>query len=150
MLARQAMDPETKEVTRREWRELGFFYDRDDDAKEWRLVGSRTGLMRFAELLRAYVAHPGNAMKSEHEHYGPYMYLEIMTWPEPGMDDHSIHGPLDALRRLAVLVETKVAGLKPGQHARLRDEFAPGAAYILVLNLRPEGFDPASADGALR
>jgi len=72
-----------------------------------------------------------------------------MTWPEAGMDDHSIHGPLHALERLASLVEAKIAALKPGENARLRDEFAPDAAYALVLNMRPDDFDPASADGAL-
>jgi hypothetical protein len=144
------MDPQTKEVTRAEWRELGFFYDRDDSAKEWQIVGSRAGLGRFADLLRAYAAHPGNAMKSEHEHYGPYMYLEIMTWPDAGMDDHSIHGPLDALGRLASLVEAKVAVLKPGQPARLREEFASSSPYTLVLSARPDDFDPASADGNLK
>jgi hypothetical protein len=65
------------------------------------------------------------------------------------MDDHSIHGPLDTLERLATLVELSVAGLKPGERTLLRDEFAPGTAYSLVRNLRPDGFDPASADGAL-
>ncbi len=127
----------------------GFFYDRDDESKEWLLIGSRVGLLQFSELLRAYVANPRNEMKSEHEHYGPYMYLEVMTWPEAGMDEHAIHGPLDALERLAGLVEQRVAGLKPGDSARLRDEFAPDAAYTLVLQLQADGFDPASADAGL-
>lgn len=30
----------TNEATRRAWRELGFFCDRNDAAKEWRIVGS--------------------------------------------------------------------------------------------------------------
>jgi hypothetical protein len=34
-------------------------------------------------------------MKSEHEHHGPYMYLEVKTGPEPDMDDHGIHGDSD-------------------------------------------------------
>ena len=144
------MDPQIQEETRSEWRELGFFYERDDGAREWRLIGSRDGLVRFATLLRAYAADPGHTMKSEHQHYGPYMYLEIMTWPQAGMDDHSIHGPLDALERLASLVEMKVAGVEPGERARLRDEFAPGATYSLVFDVRHDGFDPASADQSLQ
>ena len=99
------MDQRLIEQTRSEWRELGFFYDREDISKTWRLVGSRTGLRRFADLLRAYVADPRNEMKSEHEHYGPYLYLEVMTWSEAGIDDHSIHGTLNDLRRLAQLAE---------------------------------------------
>ena len=72
----------TNQSTRREWRELGFFYDRDDQAKVWQLTGSRAGLLRFRDVLRSYAADPGNDLKSEHQHYGPYGYLEVMTWPE--------------------------------------------------------------------
>jgi hypothetical protein len=138
-----------KDDTRREWRELGFFYDRDDASKEWRLVGSRNGLRRFADLLRSYASDPRNEKKSEHEHYGPYMYLEVMTWPEAGMDGHAIRGPLSALDGLASLVDAKVAVMKPGGGVRIGDEFATGTVYTLVLNLRDDDFDPASLDANL-
>jgi hypothetical protein len=142
------MDERIKEETRSEWRELGFFYDRKESSKEWLLVGSRTGLRRFAALLRAFVADR-NEMKSEHEHYGPYMYLEVMTWPDAGIDRQSIHGSLKDLGRLAELVEEQLAGLTPGRSLRIREEFAPTAEYTLVLELRDDSFDPASADGNL-
>ena len=32
------------EATRRAWRELGFFCDRNDATNEWRIVGSVKGL----------------------------------------------------------------------------------------------------------
>lgn len=140
------MDDRSKEQTRSEWRELGFFYDRDDISKEWLLVGSRAGLLRFGQLLRAYIADPRNKMKSEHEHYGPYMYLEVMTWTDAGMDGHAIHGPLTDLERLATLVEEKIAKLELGQRARIREEYASTSEYTLVMELRDETFDPASAD----
>src|SRR4030095_7454405 len=108
------MNESLKEQTRSEWRELGFFYDRDDKSKEWLLIGSRAGLGRFSSLLRAYVAAPRNVRKSEHEHYGPYMYLKFMTWPEAGMNENTIHGPLEQLARLASLVEGHIASLEPG------------------------------------
>jgi len=143
------MEEWMKEPTRQEWQELGFFYDRDDSAKEWLIVGSRAGLLRFADLLRRYAANPRNEMKSEHEHYGPYMDLEIMTWTEAGMDDHAIHGSVRDLIRLASLIEGKVATLQSGERARIREEFSPRALYSLVLDLRGDSFDPASADGNL-
>ena len=67
------------EMTQREWRELGFFYDRDDDAKEWRLIGSKEGLRQFAHSMQEYAANPGNDLISEHEHFGPYGYLKVGT-----------------------------------------------------------------------
>ena len=135
--------------TRREWRELGFFYDRNDQTKAWRLIGSRSGLMRFRDALLTYVADPGNKQKSEHEHYGPYSYLEIMTWPEPGFDDHSIRGTLPDLKRLATIVEAKLAVAHAGEVVCIRDEFAANTPYALILEVREDGFDPAEADPML-
>ena len=89
------------EVLRQEWRELGFFYDVDDQARVWKLVGCRAGLLRFRDLLRSYAADPRNELKSEHWHYGPYGYLEVMTWPEARFDDHAIRGSLADIARLA-------------------------------------------------
>ena len=144
------MSPETlNEKLRSEWRELGFYYESDDQAKEWHLIGSRTGLLHFRDLLLRYVADPRNEMKSEHEHYGPYSYLEIMTWPEPGFDGHSIHGSLQDLRRLASIVEEKISGAQPGTTIRIADEYAEVSNYALILFVREDTFDPASADPGL-
>jgi hypothetical protein len=136
-------------ATRREWRDLGFYHDRDDQRQEWRLIGSRAGLLRFKDALLRYAADPRNAEIAEHEHFGPYMYLEVMTWPEPGFDDHAIRGPLPDLARLARLIETKVAEAPPGSQIQIREEFAPNSPYSLILDVRSDGFDPAKADSAL-
>ena len=47
------------EATRKEWQDLEFFYELDDDRKEWRLIGSRSGLLKFRDLLMDYVANHG-------------------------------------------------------------------------------------------
>ncbi len=52
-----------KEVTRKEWRALGFYYTQDDGAGQpWRIVGSLAGLTAFHATLVCYVASPGNAL----------------------------------------------------------------------------------------
>jgi hypothetical protein len=137
---------DTNSATRREWRELGFFYDRDDENKVWTLTGSRAGLLRFRDVLLSYVADPRNTLESEHEHYGPYSYLEVMTSPKVGFDHHSIHGPLADLARLSALIEAKLVITQPGSTLRIREEFSPDSPYALVLDVREEGFDPAAAD----
>jgi hypothetical protein len=139
----------TNQATRRDWRELGFFYDRDNQAKTWKLVGSRSGLLRFRDALLAYVGDPRNIPQSEHEHYGPYGYLEIMTWPEAGFDDHAIRGPLPELKRLATIIEMKLMAAQMGETIRIQDEFAANSPYALVLEIREDGFDPAEADPTL-
>jgi len=80
------------EATRFEWRELGFYYDQDQGGKSWCLVGSRSGLRKFAKLQREYADDLARSSASEHEHYGPYMYLKVMTLHSSGTDENSIHG----------------------------------------------------------
>jgi hypothetical protein len=139
----------TNKATTREWRELGFYYNRDDQARVWKLTGSRAGLLRFRNALLSYVADPRNVLKSEHEHYGPYSYLQVMTWPKAGLDNQAIRGPLEDLRRLAKLVEAKLATARPGSSVLIHEEFAADSPYALVLDLREDGFDPATADPLL-
>ena len=137
-----------RERTRRKWRELGFFCNRDDEANVWRLVASRSGLLRFRDLLLEYADDPSNDYKSEHEHYGGYC-LEIMTWSEPGFDGHSIHGSMADLKRLVTIVESKLAAAQTGDSVCIQDEFAANSPYALILDIREDGFDPAQADPTL-
>ncbi|MDQ6691041.1 MAG: hypothetical protein M3Z18_11080 [Gemmatimonadota bacterium] len=128
------------------WRELGFFCELDDEKKAWTLTGSRAGLLHFPDLLRGYIADPKHEPNGEREHYGPYGSLEVMTWQDAGFDGRAIRGSLTDLERLASLVETNLAFAEPGSQLRVREEFAPDSRYTLLLDIRPDGFDPASAD----
>ena len=129
-----------------QWRELGFFCELDDQNKVWTLTASRAGLLHFSDLLRGYINDPENASDGARKHYGPYGSLEVMTWPDAGFNGTSIHGTLTDLDRLASLVETKLVVAEPGSKVRLRAEFAPDSPYALLLDVRVDGFDPASAD----
>jgi len=140
----------TDSATANEWRALGFFYELDVDLQQWRLIGSRSGLLCFRDLLVDYAATPARATASEHAHYGPRSSLEIVTWPDPGIDANAIFGSLDDLLHLAAIVERKLSGAQPGDRIRIGRDYAPASEYVLVLDLREDGFDPASADRALR
>ncbi len=144
------MNAELDEQLREEWRDLGFFYDVDRAKKEWLLVGSRAGLLRFAERLRRYVEEAGRTAVSEHEHFWPYGYLEVMTSTKAGMDDHSIHGTIADLGRLADIIDRSIALVGPGSQVRLREEYAADSEYSLVLDVRVDDFDPVSADPGLK
>ena len=102
------------ERTREEWRELGFFYCRDDATKEWRLTGSPSDLLRFINLLREYAGKESNLMVGEHDHLGPHMYLTIQTAEEPDITDRAIYGRLPDIARLAGLLGARLqlAGLR--------------------------------------
>jgi hypothetical protein len=134
------------ERIRQEWRKLGFYCEMDRDKKLWTLTGSRAGLLYFPDLLLGYVADPKNATDSEHEHYGPYGTLEVMTYPDAGFDSHAIRGSLMALTHLAELIEVKLASAEPGSPILIREEYAADSPYSLMLDVRADGFDPSSAD----
>jgi hypothetical protein len=133
-------------MTRREWRELGFFYDRDDAVREWRLRGSKAGLRHFSDALQAYAVDPRNEALSEHEHFGPYRYLEIGTWTTPEITKHWIAGPLSEIHQLGLTVQTQIDAASIGDCIRLRASFAPLSPYELVLEVQADSFDPVSAD----
>jgi hypothetical protein len=139
----------TIEVTRREWRELGFFYLCDDNARRWRLTGSVQGLLRFAEIAEEYSTNRSFAPVSEHEHIGPHMYLELMTSDKPGIDGHSIHGSQQDIARLAKLVRAKLQAAKPGDQIVISAEYDPAVEYSVVLDVRDDSYDPASEDPQL-
>jgi hypothetical protein len=139
---------EVNEVTRQEWRELGFFYEIDDKAKEWRIRGSRAGLFGFARVLFEYSKDPRRQRLSEHAHFGPYSYLEIGTWNARVIDGHWIAGTLEDLNVLSGLVAQEILRAKPGDAFGLRDAYAPDSPYELRLELCGDDFDPAAADKA--
>ena len=136
----------THDQIKQQWRKLGFYCELDDEKKLWTLTGSRAGLLYFPDLLLGYVTDPLNISSGHHEHYGPYGSLEVMTWAEPGFDGRAIRGSLVDLARLAAIIESKLAFAQPGEPLRIRAEYAPGSPYSLLLDVRPDGFDPASAD----
>jgi hypothetical protein len=127
---------------------LGFFYDRDDASSEWRLEGSRSGLLRFAAELERYASKPINASVSEHDHLGPYMYLKIGTWHSPQLNEDWIAGPLPALRALAERIRDWLPKAAVGECLSLRPLFAPSAPYDALLLVQGDAFDPARADSS--
>lgn len=128
------------------WRKLGFFCEVDAAQRTWTLTGSRAGLLYFPDLLLGYVNDPANATDGERKHFGPYGSLEIMTYPEAGLDGHAIRGSLAALTHLAELVEQRLTLAEPGDQIKIREDFASESPFALVLDVRPDGFDPAAAD----
>ncbi len=135
-----------KEATRAEWRNLGFFYDREDTSRTWRIVGSVAGIGKFARTVREYALNPRNETLSEHQHFGPYIYLEIGTAHRPEITDHWIAGPLQSLADLATLIDQAAERAEVGDSTSLRQAFAPESTYDLVIEVQNEAFDPARED----
>ncbi len=137
---------EVNEATCREWRELGFFYTRDDKTKEWLVSGSRDNLLKFARIISDYSENPKNQQLSEHENLGPYMYFEIGTWDKATIDEHWIAGTVEDLKHLSTQINERVFKAKEGDFLKFRARYSPDSPYELLLELRGDDFDPASAD----
>ena len=136
------------ENARRVWREMGYFCSKDKAAKEWQIVGTVKGLRKFAAEIRKYASNPAHDRLSEYMHLGPAMNLEIATWEQPEITDQWIAGPLPDLLNLARLIDLNVQANVVGRRIALRSQFSPLASYELILDVRDETFDPASADSA--
>jgi hypothetical protein len=139
----------TNQATREEWRELGFFYETRDDPACWRLIGSASGLAKFVKLLDQYVCDPRKEAISEHEHYGPYMYLKVQTAESPEIDGEGIRGSLADLARLRDLIAHGLRNLSAGESFVIGPEYSPSVILPLRVELRESDFDPASEDPAL-
>ncbi len=138
--------PEANEATRQEWRELGFFYDVNEELEQWTLRGSKIGLANFIRIIRDYAAQSSNEQLGEHTHLGPYMYLEIGTAESAEITRHWIAGPLPSLNALASLIEQGLLRSTVRTSMRFRAAFAPDSPYELSITIEDAGFDPAAAD----
>ena len=136
------------QITKEEWRELGFYYDFDEriSVNQWRLYGSKAGLGRLVELLHTYISSPRNAEVSAHEHYGPYWYFEITTWHEPMISAHCIAGTLKDLKFFAELISAKLDAALPGQTFEISNEYGKSNTTTLRLFVMADDFDPISLD----
>jgi hypothetical protein len=141
-----ALPAMSDEQIKQAWRKLGFFCEIDTLKRQWRLTGSRAGLLYFPDLLLGFINDPKNAKDGEKEHFGPYGSLEIMMWPDAGFDSHAIRGSAASLAHLAELIEVKLATAEPGLPITIREEYSADSPYSLLLDVRADGFDPAAAD----
>lgn len=135
-----------KNTVQEQWRNLGFFYEKRDKERLWFLAGSKEGLMKFYEILTGYVRDPQYNEISAHEHYGPYMYLEIMTWKKPGIDSHSIYGSKQDLQVLADIFFSKLKETSMGHHFEIGNDYVNDNDYSIFVDVKEEGFDPALLD----
>ena len=100
----------------------------------------------FAALIRAYASNSAHDRLSEYMHLGPATNLEVGTWEQPDITDQGIAGSLPDLLNLAGLIELNVRANVVGRRIALRSSYSPLAPYDLILDVRDEAFDPASAD----
>jgi hypothetical protein len=137
------------EMIKEEWRNLGFYYDIDENANppEWKIYGSKDGLLNLIKLLEDYTANKVNDSISEHEHYGPYHYFKIMTWDEPEIAESYIAGSIDDLISLKVIITDKLNETDAGQTFTIGSEYGTNNTAVMKFFVMNDNFDPVSMDG---
>ena len=128
------------------WRDLGFYYEFNETDSQWQFVGSKEGLAQFVRLLRDYAADPQNSKIYEHEHFGPYWYLKVMTFTKPDISESAIVGDPSDIARLANLFERKLLETPEDMSFTIREEYCPGCSSAICVKIEKSGFDPATAD----
>ncbi|MEO6133840.1 MAG: hypothetical protein ABIP35_01730 [Ginsengibacter sp.] len=131
-----------------EWRQLGFYYDLEetDNSKEWRFYGDRNGLHNFVKLLEDYTNNPVNNFLSEHEHYGPYGYLKIMTWSKPVITENYIAGTITDLKDFKNILTEKIKEIQIGQTFTTDEQYGIGNTASTKFFIMEDNFDPVSMD----
>jgi hypothetical protein len=131
-----------------EWRELGFYYDLGEKQgnPEWRFFGSKDGLKNIISILDKYISNPVNKTLSEHEHYGPYHYLKIMTWNVPTITEDFIAGTLEDLAILKSTIAARLSNAEIGDTFNIRLDYGIDNTTDAKFFIMENDFDPASMD----
>jgi hypothetical protein len=137
-----------EEMIKQEWRDLGFYYELEEnnDFKQWRFYGSKQGLFNFINLLEIYTTNKSNDYISEHDHYGPYNYLKIMTWNKPEITENCFAGTIADLNDLKGIVARKLDVTGVGQTFVIGKEYGEGNTANARFFVMADDFDPVSMD----
>ena len=130
--------------TGEEWRALGFYHEPDQAHHVWRLVGSVSGLRTIVRMLVSQADKASGETLPAPLEVGPFDDFYIRIWERAGIDDESIHGSADDLRRLSEIIEQKLGGAAVGAEIAIGNEYAANLEYTLLIAVRDEEFDPAS------
>ena len=140
----------TIEATEREWRELGFYYDFDKKFLSWNIYGSKSGISKFAKLIEEYSNNPRNNIIYEHDHYGPSMFLKIITLEEPEINDNAIGGSLSDLLRLSEIIKNKIKSANVGDKIIINEEYGNSNNAFIRIEIMDDDFDVISLDEWIR
>lgn len=130
------------------WRQLGFYYDLDDrlSVNQWRFYGSKKGLINWVRILDEFINDPNVEGISAERHYGPYLYLEVMTWNKPQITKHSIAGSKNDLKKLKGIISRYLHQKSSGETFNIDQEYGidnEATAKFFIMN---DDFEPASMD----
>lgn len=142
---RKQYDPIEQDIID-QWKELGFFYDRDDrlHVNQWRFFGSKAGLLNFAEILESFAKRAKTGDDFAHEHLGPYWYLTLVISDEPQLRAYGVFGSNSDFEGLAGLIRSTEAELNPGDTISFDRFYGVENEVTAKWFVMANSFDPAS------
>ncbi len=136
-------DVEVPAKVREAWKQAGFICWFDPLASTWRIAGSRESLRHFCEELRAH-ARSGEKHRRGRGH-GPFPFINEGTRERPRISREGIFGTPDDILRLADLIERDLPRSVPGETQLIEWQYAENSPAKLVIEVREDDFDPATA-----
>lgn len=133
-------------MLRKEWRELGFYYETDEQKKEWPFAGSKKGLLNFISCIDELEFENG---LSKDSHFGPYSYLKLMTWDKPYIDLKLIAGREEDFETLKQIYKERVGITDIGGEFIIDKEYSLDSSASLRVKIMNDRFDPVSMDPQL-
>lgn len=134
------------DLTRAEWRELGFYYVSHEGEKNWELHGSKNGLLKLCALIKKFADE--NRVYGDHEHLLPHWYLTLTAINSFTIDERGIGGTPEQLRNFANFFQSKVFSSKVGSTDSVSKETF-STDYSIEYTVQGDNFDPSSQDPQL-
>ena len=144
-----AMSEKLKNITKEDWRKLGFYYENDHKNKRWIFIGSKTGLEDFCIILNDYSNDMNNTKIGEHIHIGPYDYLKIMTSNTFKVTADYICGSIEDLKKLSIILKEEIKNSDIDTVKIINNNIFQESYYDLEFRIKEYGYDPAKSDSQL-
>ncbi len=134
------------ELTRQEWRDLGFYYISSTEQQKWILHGSKVGLLNLCKLVEEFAAK--NHPLGEHDHLLPHWYLTLTSCDTFSINSRGISGTPKQLNEFAKIFTKSVQNSSKGTTSLLsKDVFS--SEYAIEYTVHGDNYDPSSKDPQL-
>jgi hypothetical protein len=137
------------EAVKDEWRKLGYYFELNKDEKKWVFISSKNGIEKFIDQIKDYIQNETNKDIGEHDHWGPYGDLKIMTTSVPQITNGFIGGNCTSFLELTELIEKNIKKITINESFFIQEEYVKDARTGIEFVIKDDDFDPASADKQL-
>ncbi len=134
------------ELTKSEWRDLGFYYISHEDKRTWELHGSQKGLINLCSLLREFA--DADYKLCHHEHLLPHWYLTITLTDSFAINERGIEGTSRQLNEFADTLEHEFSEAVIHVISTI-SKCAYETEYKIEYTVHGDDFDPSLKDPQL-